>query len=77
MKLQQGQIWKLNDDYIRIVHLERLMVGYKIMKDLQTKHGQHHEVTKKEFCRLIKKASLLPPEEARKALQLSPEAPNP
>lgn len=66
MKLQQGQIWKLNDDYIRVVHLERLMVGYKIMKDLQTKQGEHHEVTKKEFCRLVKKASLLPDEEVRK-----------
>jgi hypothetical protein len=67
MKLQQGQIWKLNDEYIRVVHLERLMVGYKIMKDLQTKQGPHHEVTKKEFCRLIKKAKLLTSEELQQA----------
>jgi hypothetical protein len=77
MKLQQGQIWKLNEEYIRVVHLERLMVGYKTMKDLQTKHGQHQEVTKKEFCRIIKKATLLPPEETPKDVSGSPDLPNP
>ena len=58
MKLQQGQIWKLDDEFIRIVHLERLAVGYKRMKDIETKEGTHQMVTKKEFCRLIKKATL-------------------
>jgi hypothetical protein len=72
MKLQQGQVWKLNDEFIRIVHLERLMVGYKKMKDLQTKHGEHHEVTKKEFCRLVKKATLLTSEEVQKASAFFP-----
>ena len=63
IKLQQGQIWKSNESYIRIVHLERLMVGYKVMTDLQTKQGSHHQVTKKEFCRLIKGAVLTPEKE--------------
>ena len=57
MKLQQGQIWKKGDEYIRIVHLERLEVQYKMMNDLMTKEGTHHHVTKKEFCRVIKGAT--------------------
>ena len=61
MKLQQGQIWKVDDDYIRIVQLERLAVGYKRMKDLETKQGGHLMVTKKEFCKLIKKGLLQDP----------------
>jgi hypothetical protein len=63
MKLQQGQIWKVDDGYIRIVHLERLAVGYKRMKDLETKQGGHLTVTKKEFCKLIKKATLQDPKD--------------
>ena len=58
MRLQQGQIWKLNEEYIRIVHLERLAVGYKRIGDLESKQGEHRMATKKEFCRLIKKATL-------------------
>lgn len=58
MKLQQGQVWKQGDHYIRLVHLERLGVEYKIIKDLTTKEGVHHKALKKEFCRLIKTATL-------------------
>lgn len=58
MKLQQNQIWKKGDEYIRITRLERLEVAYKAMTDLETKEGEHHVVTKKEFCRLIQKAKL-------------------
>jgi hypothetical protein len=58
MKLQQGQIWKLDGQFIRIVTLERLAVGFKVMEDLETKAGEHHQVTKKEFCKLIKKPEL-------------------
>lgn len=60
MKLQQGQVWKQGEQYIRIVHLERLEVGYKTMTDLVTKEGKHGRATKKEFCKLIKGARLLP-----------------
>ena len=61
MKLQQGQIWKTDDSFIRIVHLERLEVKYKAIKDPTTGEGTHHHVTKKQFCRLIKSATLMPP----------------
>ena len=61
MKLQQGQIWKVDDVYIRIVHLERLEVKYKAVQDLAIGQGTHHHVTKKEFCRLIKKGTLVDP----------------
>ncbi|MEN8662162.1 MAG: hypothetical protein ACN4GF_10940 [Lentimonas sp.] len=67
MKLQQGQVWKTNPDvhsnagkpiYLRIVELERLVVGYKEMSDPRTGDGKHKSTTKKEFCRLIKQAEL-------------------
>ncbi len=59
MKLKQSQIWKQGDQYFRIVRLERLAVEYKAMPGLNTKKGTHHEVTKKEFCRLLKGATLM------------------
>jgi hypothetical protein len=59
MKLQQGQVWKTGEEFFRIVELHRLEVKYKAMKDLETREGTHHHVTKKEFCRLIKGATLL------------------
>jgi hypothetical protein len=58
MKLQQGQIWKAGEDFLRI-ELHRLEVKYKAMRDLATREGTHHHVTKKQFCRLIKNATLL------------------
>lgn len=61
MKLQQGQIWQKGDEYFRIVEWARLMIEYKLMKDLETKEGTLHQVSKKEFCRLIKGAVLLDP----------------
>jgi hypothetical protein len=61
MKLLQNQVWKQGDEFFRIVVLERLAVRYKAMKDPATGEGKHHSVTKKEFCRLIKGATLLPP----------------
>jgi hypothetical protein len=59
MKLQQGQIWKAGETHLRIVRLDRLEVEYKAITDLATRDGTHHHVTKKEFCRLVKKATLL------------------
>lgn len=49
----------MGDRYFRIVRLERLLVAYKTLKDLSRPEGTHHEVTKKEFCRLLKGAELL------------------
>jgi hypothetical protein len=59
LKLRQGQVWKSGDEFIRIVDLARLEVGYKVVKNLQTGEGTHHRSSKKEFCRLLKPASLL------------------
>ena len=60
MKLQQGQIWKKDYVYLRIVECERLSVKYKQMENPYSKEGEIHQVTKKEFCRLLKTAELLP-----------------
>ena len=59
MKLQQGQIWTKGDDYYRIIERERLSVKYKVMKDPVSGEGTTHDVSKKEFCRMIKGAELL------------------
>ncbi|MDB6016122.1 MAG: hypothetical protein JWR19_611 [Pedosphaera sp.] len=67
MKLLQSQIWNQGDQYLQIVHLERLEVEYKAFKNLATRRGTHHHVSKKEFCRLLKHATLLSPEEIQKA----------
>ena len=78
MKLQQNQVWRLRDQYIRIVNLERLCVDYKTLTDLANRTGTHRRITKKEFCRMMKGAVLLTPEEnqALKAiLQVNAEEP--
>jgi|GEM_PF-1642305 len=54
MKLQQGQVWKLENHFVRIVALERLAVDYKLQADITSKDGEHVRSTKKAFCRLIK-----------------------
>jgi hypothetical protein len=61
MRLQQNQIWQQGDQFFGIVELERLRVEYKAMRDLSTREGTHHQVTKKEFCRLLKGAVLVSP----------------
>jgi hypothetical protein len=61
MKLQQNQVWKKGSEFIRITRLERLEVAYKSMADLSTKEGEHHVLSKKEFCRMIRGATLLDP----------------
>ena len=66
MKLAQNQVWKQGDEYLRIVHLERLEVQYKAVTDLLTGAGQHRHASKKEFCRLIKGATLLTQAEVQK-----------
>ena len=63
MKLQQNQVWKVGDEFLRIVSLERLEVQYKNVTDLANGNRKHLRVTKKEFCRLIKGAKLLTKDE--------------
>ena len=53
MQLQQGQIWKKGEDYFCIVAWARLAIEYKAMKDPSSGEGVLHQVTKKEFCRLL------------------------
>jgi hypothetical protein len=64
MKLQQGQVWKAGSMFLRIVKWERLRIEYKAVPSPDTREGTLHEVTKKEFCRLIKHATLVTPEPA-------------
>ena len=61
MRLYQNQVWQQGDQYLRIVVLERLSVEYKATPDLTSKEGKRHQVTKKEFCRLLKGATLVSP----------------
>jgi hypothetical protein len=61
LKLCQAQIWQRDGEFIRIVKLDRLTVHYKVATTLKAGAGTHHQCSKKEFCRLIKTASLLPP----------------
>jgi len=72
VKLLQGQIWNQGDEYLQIVHLERLEVKYKSFKNLATRDGARHHTSKKEFCRLIKHAVLLTPEQISVARMQSP-----
>ncbi|HQW28077.1 MAG: hypothetical protein KA152_17575 [Verrucomicrobiales bacterium] len=56
MKLHQNQLWRQGADHYRIVHLERLWVDYKKLDPNDPEAGTHHQVSKKEFCRMIKGA---------------------
>jgi len=75
MKLAQNQVWQLPDRYLRIVELDRLEVRYKAITNLLAGDGQHFHVSKKEFCRLIKGATLLTQAQV-KEIWLSPDQPN-
>lgn len=62
VKLCQGQVWKKDGQYLRIVRLGRLAVEYKSMTSLTTKEGARQVTSKKDFCRLLKGAHLLSPD---------------
>ena len=49
----------MGEEFVRVVELHRLEVKYKAMRDLSTREGTHHYVTKKQFCRLIKGGALV------------------
>ena len=70
MRLNQNQVWQTGDQYIRIVRLERKAVEYKQTKDSVSVAGPHLHATKKDFCRLLKGATLLPP-----APRIAPDVP--
>ena len=73
MTLEQGQVWKKGEDYLRIVEWSRMEIVYKLMKDMTTRVGTQHRVTKKEFCRMLKGARLLTPEEVPAKIEAEPE----
>ncbi len=59
IQLAQNQLWKKGDQYFRIVIWERLAIRYKLTDSPEAEEGTLHDVTKKEFCRLIKGAELV------------------
>ena len=59
MKLKQGQVWKKGGEYLRVVRVTRTEVEYKSMTSPVTKDGTHLRATKKEFCRLLKDATVM------------------
>jgi hypothetical protein len=61
MKLQQGQVWQCGEEFVRIVQLERLEVGYKSATNSKFTDGKHQHTSKKDFCRLLKNATLIAP----------------
>jgi hypothetical protein len=71
MKLRQGQIWKREKEYIRIVRLERLEVEYKALTSLASKAGTKQVTSKKDFCRLLKGARLLEPNKTEGVLEMN------
>ncbi|MFK7851909.1 MAG: hypothetical protein AB8D78_13115 [Akkermansiaceae bacterium] len=58
-QLAQNQLWKKDDRYFRIVIWERLAIRYKETSSADATEGTIHDVSKKEFCRLIKGAELV------------------
>ena len=73
MKLEQNQVWEKDGRLFRIVQRERLEVQYKSMTGLPGGETRHLRVSKKEFCRLIKGARLLSPNEVREILERLPD----
>jgi hypothetical protein len=62
MHLEQGQVWKKDDRFLRIVVWERMAIEYKELPDPGSKGGEVRRVTKKEFCRMLKGAVLHVPD---------------
>lgn len=60
MRILQNQLWQKGTEYLRVVHRDRLSVVYKILKDPAARSGEQKNATKKEFCRMLKGAVLLP-----------------
>jgi hypothetical protein len=58
MRLKQGQVWVKKNQYFRITEWSRLTIKYKLSFSLNGAEERLEEVSKKEFCRLIKGAEL-------------------
>lgn len=57
-RLKQGQIWKKESRFYRITEWSRASIKYKVSQSPGYTESSVTEVTKKEFCRLIKGATL-------------------
>ena len=58
MKLKQGQVWKKGNKYYRITEWARMTIRYKLSYTLHAPEEPVEEISKKEFCRLLKGAEL-------------------
>jgi hypothetical protein len=58
MKLKQGQVWKKGNKYYRITEWARMTIRYKLSFTLHAPEEPVVQVSKKEFCRLLKGAKL-------------------
>lgn len=74
MRLAQDQIWKKDDEYLRIVEWARMSIVYKLIDSPTSKKGTLHKATKKEFCRLLKGAELVTVSKAPPELPEEPAA---
>ena len=53
LQLAQNQLWKQGDRYFRIVVWQRLAIQYKETDSPDAAEGTIHDVSKKEFCKII------------------------
>lgn len=73
LKLEQGQVWQQGDTYLRIVKWSRQAIDYKAFTDIVSREGPVTNVSKKEFCRLIKGAGLMTLDQINAATAIATE----
>jgi hypothetical protein len=61
MRIYQDEIYQKGEKFIRIVRLDRYEVEFKTMVGDPKGEGEVAKLVKKEFCRLLKGMTLLPP----------------
>lgn len=61
MRLYQDEVYQKGEKLIRIVRLDRYEVEFKTMISDPKGPGEVATMAKKEFCRLLKGMTLLPP----------------
>ncbi len=61
MRLYQDEIYQKGEKLIRIVRLDRYEVEFKTMTSDPKGPGEVTTMVKKEFCRLLKGMTLVPP----------------
>lgn len=61
MRIYQDEIYRKGETFIRILRLDRYEVEYKTTNGDPKADGPVAVATKKEFCRLLKGMTLVPP----------------